>query len=97
MTRILIGKRRALPDCCPVCGEGQQGEVKTMSDLLRSFYGEWHAEMDLVWGSYPQWYGVCGNCNIRSQINTSMENTLMGRLGKQASWSGGTYTIPFKP
>lgn len=94
MTVIHIGKRKALPECCPKCGCGQE-VVVDLSTLLKSYYGAWHAEPRTVWeGAATQWYGVCGACIMATVIYEP--NPFMSLLKSSKTFTGNTYQLPFK-
>lgn len=62
---MMIGRRRAKPAHCPVCGLStapgppKPGPV-TLSDLLSAYYNaSWHLYKQAIWYGHSKWFFTC--------------------------------------
>lgn len=104
--RTRIGRAKAYPAACPVCGgstELKAGDPPALpvafGDMLRRAYSEiWHLErrqLDPPWENYHTWDFVCDHVDPMTRAVYS-DSFMLQRVKKCDDFQGKSFNVPFE-
>jgi hypothetical protein len=106
MTKLVlkIGKQKAFPDFCPVCGAssaeaGIGAKGLDVLKALKSVYGSApYVASELTWGGYRQWLYVCDHGEQKQVMRELLygANPFLKMIKKTPSFEGKYFHLPVR-